>query len=424
MDAVEERAPTEVLVVASDVSFARRCERNLSRKDDFVVETAGTVEEAIGHVTGERAIDCIVSEFDLPETDGIAFLEMVRAHAPAVPFILVADAAEEKQVSHAVTGHVTDYFLKEDLSDDGIFGRLIDNLVAYYREQNELSSSTISRAGTLLDHANDMIAVLDAGQIRYINQTGVGLLRGEDRAEFLGQPIAEWLDDPPESSLTDRLRQVQRGKLSLEVFDQILERVDGTALPVAVYTSRIDWTDGPAVALIIRDVESRKRLESELSLKNRAIDTAPIGITIADMAEPDNPLVYANDHFLELTGYAESEVLGRNSRFLQGEDTDPEPVARMREAIEADESVSVELRNYRKDGCMFWNRVTLAPIENAEGDVTHYLGFQEDVTERVAMQQRLRRFKQAVEAAGHAIYLTKPDGTITYVNPAFERITG
>ncbi|MFC4542862.1 PAS domain-containing protein [Halosolutus amylolyticus] len=139
-----------------------------------------------------------------------------------------------------------------------------------------------------------------------------------------------------------------------------------------------------------REITDRKARETELELKNRAMDEAPIGITLSDPDRSDNPLVYANDQFERLTGYARSAVLGRNCRFLQGEGTAAEPVAAMRAAVETEEPTTVELRNYRNDGSEFWNRVTIAPVSDDQGTVTHYVGFQQDVTDRKEATRQLR----------------------------------
>lgn len=135
----------------------------------------------------------------------------------------------------------------------------------------------------------------------------------------------------------------------------------------------------------------------ELTLKTQAMDEAPLGITIADITHDDDPLIYANAGFEDLTGYPEEEALGRNCRFLQGENTDPEPVARMRSAIESRESVQVELQNYRKDGTPFWNEVTLAPIPEENGRVRYYVGFQQDVTDRKEYARRLQEQRDDLE---------------------------
>ena len=135
----------------------------------------------------------------------------------------------------------------------------------------------------------------------------------------------------------------------------------------------------------------------KITLKHRAMEAAPIGITIADMTQPDEPLIYANEGFERITGYGTAEIVGRNCRFMQGEETDPERVAQMREAIERGESVKVTLRNYRNDGTMFWNEVTLAPIPDEDGSIPYYVGFQQDVTTRKEYETQLREQRDGLD---------------------------
>jgi PAS domain S-box-containing protein len=141
-----------------------------------------------------------------------------------------------------------------------------------------------------------------------------------------------------------------------------------------------------------------RECERERSLQERVIESAPVGITVADVTEPDEPLVAVNDRFEALTGYDESECLGDNCRFLQGEDTDEESVAQLRRAIDEETETTVELRNYRADGTEFWNRVRLAPVTDDDGEVTHYVGFQEDVTERIERQAELDRERSLLDS--------------------------
>jgi PAS domain S-box-containing protein len=128
-----------------------------------------------------------------------------------------------------------------------------------------------------------------------------------------------------------------------------------------------------------------------------------------------------------MSGYDRSDVLGRNCRFMQGDATADAPVRRLRDAIDEQRPVSVELRNYRKDGTEFWNRVTVAPIPDADGELTHYVGFQEDVTERKHRELDLKLRNRAISAApiGIAIHdATEAPWPITDANAAFERVTG
>jgi PAS domain S-box-containing protein len=119
------------------------------------------------------------------------------------------------------------------------------------------------------------------------------------------------------------------------------------------------------------------------------MDAAPVGVTITDPGQPNNPLIYANDAFERITGYDEAEASGKNMRFLQGPGTDDQAIARLRDGIANQEPTAVTLANYRKDGTRFWNRVTVAPVYDSTGELSHYVGFQTDVTEDQIRQQRL-----------------------------------
>lgn len=128
-----------------------------------------------------------------------------------------------------------------------------------------------------------------------------------------------------------------------------------------------------------RDISGHEPAPRELQ---RAVEAAPIGVSVTDPDLSDNPLVYVNDTWGEFTGYDTEEMLGRNPRLLQGLGTDSETKARLAEAIKNEEPTTVELRNYRKDGTPFWNELTIAPIFDENDELTHYVGFQIDVTDR------------------------------------------
>ena len=128
----------------------------------------------------------------------------------------------------------------------------------------------------------------------------------------------------------------------------------------------------------------------ELHLNRRIFRSVTSGISIANAQLPDLPLTYVNPAFEVMTGYSLEEVLGRNCRFLQGPDTSDPPVTVIREAIHDQREVLVVLKNYRKDGTFFWNELSLSPIRNREGQVTHFVGIQTDVTARVEFEAALR----------------------------------
>ncbi len=102
---------------------------------------------------------------------------------------------------------------------------------------------------------------------------------------------------------------------------------------------------------------------------------------ITDPRQTDNPIVFANDAFVDLTGYSRDEILGRNCRFLQGEDTDPATVGAIRTAIESGKAITVDILNYKKDGTPFLNRLSIRPIVSDNGEIDNFVGVQYAIDE-------------------------------------------
>lgn len=125
------------------------------------------------------------------------------------------------------------------------------------------------------------------------------------------------------------------------------------------------------------------------------MDSCVNGITLADPDQPDSPIVYANEVFCSITGYSRDEILGRNCRFLHGEDLEQPGLDRIREALRGHRPVDTVLRNYRKDGTLFYNRLHIRPLFDRDGKVIYYLGVQHDVTEQIRAQEALDRLAGA-----------------------------
>ncbi|MDP4002846.1 histidine kinase dimerization/phosphoacceptor domain -containing protein [Methylobacterium sp. NEAU K] len=129
-----------------------------------------------------------------------------------------------------------------------------------------------------------------------------------------------------------------------------------------------------------------------------AVRATRMSMIITNPRLPDNPIVYANDAFLRMSGYDRSEVLGRNCRFLQGEHTDRGAVAMIREAVKAQQDIAIDVLNYRKDGTAFWNALYLSPVANEAGEVLFFFASQLDVTDRVDAHLRIQQEKDHFEA--------------------------
>lgn len=128
-----------------------------------------------------------------------------------------------------------------------------------------------------------------------------------------------------------------------------------------------------------------------------AVRATRMPMVITDPAQDDNPIVFCNVAFQELTGYTRDEIVGRNCRFLQGPDTDPSAVTRVREAVTAGHDIDVDLLNYRKDGTTFWNALYMSPVRDKNGVIRFFFASQLDVSDRVEAQNIINDQKLLVE---------------------------
>ena len=240
---------------------------------------------------------------------------------------------------------------------------------------------------SLVEMAPDAILLVDAetGELTEVNRAALSLT-GYDRADLVGRSVYDILPDENEAHYREFSDWFVTGTEPTDRLDdgtplEVVRR-DGSRVPVELSADYVELDGSRYVQAVVRDVTERRERERELRLKDRAIEEAQIGVTIAEVGEDGNPLLYANPEFCRLTGYDRDRVVGRDCRMLQGERTGEGPVSALGEAIAAEESVQEELLNYRADGTPFWNQVTVTPVRDERGEVTHFVGFQQDITQR------------------------------------------
>jgi len=134
------------------------------------------------------------------------------------------------------------------------------------------------------------------------------------------------------------------------------------------------------------------------TILTQILDKCVNGVTLADPDLPDQPIVYANRAFEEMTGYTQAEIIGRNCRFLQGSEQDQPARRVLRDALDRHEPVEVTLRNFRKNGELFYNRLNLTPLRCPKGEVIYYLGVQYDVTQMVRAEEEIGRLGERLDA--------------------------
>lgn len=136
--------------------------------------------------------------------------------------------------------------------------------------------------------------------------------------------------------------------------------------------------------------------DEQLILLKRAVEAARNGICITNPRLPDNPIIYVNQAFLEMSGFKKYQVLGRNCRFLQRDDRDQASIASIKEAIKSETSITTILRNYRRDGSLFWNELTVSPVHDEQGRLINFVGVQNDITSRKEAETRVSEFYSVI----------------------------
>lgn len=246
-----------------------------------------------------------------------------------------------------------------------------------------------ARFRSLVQYSSDAIAVVSAeGTITY-QSPSVERILGYEAGALLRKNALDFIHP-------------QERKLVLEKFFKALKQ-PGEVVKIEfrfrhcsgnwVYLDAVgsNWSHEPSIngfVLNCRDVTERKQQEEKLRLLERAISASSDGIVISE-AKAHTPLVYVNPSFEQITGYTAAEVLGRNCSFLQGVDKNQPELEKLRDAIDQGTDCTVVLRNYRKNGSLFWNELRLSPVENDQGKITHYIGVQTDITQRKAAEEQL-----------------------------------
>ena len=134
-----------------------------------------------------------------------------------------------------------------------------------------------------------------------------------------------------------------------------------------------------------------------------SLERMPLALVVSDAAQDDCPIVYVNQAFTAVTGYTREETVGRNCRFLQGPNTDPEDRRKIREALEAGRDVSVDIVNYRKGGEEFYNRLLITPVRDLDGTVTHFLGLQHEMKDQSGFAERAADLDNRLRELQHRV---------------------
>ena len=259
---------------------------------------------------------------------------------------------------------------------------------------NALAKSE-ERFRSLVQNSTDLITILEPdGTIRYQSPSAERIL-GYNPAELLGQNAFDYIHPEDREKVMETLALgILDAQRTVEIefrfgrAEAESEGKTGWVYLEAVGSNRLEDPSIKGLVVNSRDVTERQQQEERLRLLERAIAASSDGIVITDAAQ-DNALVYVNPSYEQITGYTAGECIGRNSRFLLGKDRNQSELEELRSAIKEGRDCTVELRNYRKDGTLFWNELHVSPVYNDRGELTNFIGVQSDISDRKNAEEQL-----------------------------------
>ncbi|WP_370569637.1 PAS domain S-box protein [Flaviramulus sp. BrNp1-15] len=270
----------------------------------------------------------------------------------------------------------------------------------------------------LLETVSEAVLIVDSHQVIMEVNVSAEHIFGYSKKELMGRELNLLIPSNYHKSHSKYFKKfIKRGKRRKmgQATDIYALKKDGDIFPVEVELNPFKIYNKIYVMALIKDISERKEIERNLMLRTKALQSANNGIVITDAQKHDNPIIYFNSAFQNLTGYSDAEILNNNCRFLQGTDRDQKPLAKLREAIKKGESCQATLRNYKKDGTMFWNDLYIFPIANTRGVVTNFIGIQNDVTLRKKTEEERHHLASIFDESLNEIYVFDTE-TLQFIN--------
>jgi diguanylate cyclase (GGDEF)-like protein/PAS domain S-box-containing protein len=381
-------APLRVLVVDDDEEDFLILRDLLAdyAQERFHLEWVATLREGIDALRANQH-DVFLVDYQLGPDNGMELVRLAVAEGSAHrPVIMLTGQGNPDVDREALAAGASDYLVKGAIDAEKL-ARSLRYAAERARQIAEIEDSKrryelLFRLGPYPTWVYDcqtlgFVAVNDATVANY----------GYSRDELLAMSVLDIRAPQERERLTDFLTDWGDQSGNAGVWPHV--RKDGSRLWADITTHNLVLDGRECRMVIANDITAEREANERLQLLQRAVESSINGVVIADAIAPDLPIIYVNPAFESMTGYSAQETIGRNCRFLQGSLRQQPELDVLREALRNQTDCNVILRNQRKDGSLFWNHLFLSPVRDRKGRLTHFVGVQNDLTERRQVEAEL-----------------------------------
>ncbi|HUX14358.1 MAG TPA: PAS domain S-box protein [Spirochaetia bacterium] len=273
------------------------------------------------------------------------------------------------------------------LSAARLYDALERELEEKRRVEEELRESE-ERYRQLVDMSPDGIVVEVEDRIAYLNPSAIGLIGAESAERVLGKPIMDFLHAESLEDVDERQSELESATEPISLGERTIIRLDGRALVVEAEGVNVPFRGKRAFQVVFRDITARKESERQLRLQGAALNTADNGIIITDKV---GTIVWANPAFARLTGYSVDEAIGKDPRTLIRSGTHTQEFYNaIIESMKRGEVWHGEIVNRRKDGTLYIEEMTISPVRDDSGEISHFVQIKQEITERRRAEEQLK----------------------------------
>ncbi len=434
----EERRPKAVISVLRDVTQRKEAEHALRDAEQRYREIFEHVGEGIyqstpdGRFIAANPTMAAMLRYDSPE-DLVASTGDI-AHQVYVDQEVRSEFRRLLEEQESITGFESRLYRKDgsiiwgeesarvvrgDSGETLYYEGMVQDITERKRAEDALRGSE-QRYRQLVEMSPDAICVHSNGRLVFANSATAKLLGASSPDDLIGKPVLDIVHPDYRHIVTGRVKMMSEEGKAVPMIEEKFLRLDGTAIDVEVVAIPFRYKGEPAIQVVARDITERNQAEREIRLLAQTVASTKDCVSITDL---DDKIIFANDAFLETYGYTREELRGKDVSILRSPLTPPDTTNQILSATFSGGWYG-EIFNRRKDGTEFPIELWTSVVRNDADEPVAMVGVARDVTGRRKAEESMRKLQRAIEQSDEVIFMTECDGTITYVNPAFERVYG